>query len=172
MENQKIITTKRGNWKKILIFGVSGCFGAIFRYLVSIFLNKFTNFPSYVNLFLINIFGVFLLSFLITIELDHIKSISTHRHEILGGFVGSFTTFSTFIIELSDMNHSGEDFITLLYAIMSILLGLVMMEIGYNLANKFNYKLSKSLKRINLEHSVDNGNKNEISSKKSIAEGK
>ena len=172
MENQKIITTKRENWKKILIFGVSGCFGAIFRYLVSIFLNKYTNFPSYVNLFLINIFGVFLLSFLITLELDHIKSISTHRHEILGGFVGSFTTFSTFIIELSDMNHSGEDFITLLYAIFSIVLGLVIMEIGYNLGNKFNNRLSKSKEINNLENSVDNRNTNEISPKKIIVEGK
>lgn len=83
----------------ILFVGLGGAFGAMSRYVIVLLFAKHygTNFP-YGTLF-VNAFGSFLLLFLLTIALNKLDASSAVKLFIAVGFMGSFTTFSSFTFE-------------------------------------------------------------------------
>ena len=106
--------------KFLLIFCFGGA-GAISRYGLGLGLQKF--FPTSLAVFLTNVLGCFLFGLVWTA--------STHRGwispewgvVILVGFLGSFTTFSTFIFDSHRLLESGGVGVVLLNLAGQILLG-------------------------------------------------
>lgn len=76
----------------VLFVGVGGFFGAMARYFVSNQLDNQSDFP--LATWIVNMIGSFLLGFLFSLELNPpiLLLIGT-------GFMGAFTTFSTFKLE-------------------------------------------------------------------------
>ena len=120
---------------KILMVGVGGFAGAICRYLVyeaTLILYKGAWFP--LGTLTVNISGCFVIGILG--GLSETREIFTPeiRALVFVGFLGGFTTFSTFAYE----NHiflKGSDYLTMLpYIILTFTLGISAVFLGLYLA--------------------------------------
>ena len=86
--------------------------------------------------FVANVLGAFLLGYLLTRFLQA-GSRSTLTIPLLGiGALGSFTTFSTFSVEVWDLLDRGEPVLAGSYAMASIALGLVAAAVGMRWAER------------------------------------
>jgi CrcB protein len=122
---------------KILSVGIGGAFGAVARYLLNIspLANVFQKFPF--PTFMVNIVGSFLIGFLVILFADKIVINENLRFAILIGFIGSFTTFSTFELEIFDLLHEKFFLNAFIYLFLSILVGFISVSLGIWLGKKF-----------------------------------
>jgi fluoride exporter len=124
------------NFTKILSIAVGGAFGAVARYLINIsplqnYLKPFP-FPT----FLINIVGSFLIGFLLTLFTDKMPINENLRLAIIVGFLGAFTTFSTFELEIWSLTRENQFFMAILYLTLSVLVGFIGIWAGVLCAQK------------------------------------
>ena len=111
---------------------IGGFAGACLRYLISELCGTLSGFP--LATLLINISGSIFLAWLYTITLDR-WPIHPHLRLALGtGFVGAFTTFSTFTVETWKLMQLGRWDWALLYATLSFAGCLAGAGAGYLLA--------------------------------------
>ena len=122
---------------KILFVAVGGAFGAIARYLINVspLANTFEKFPF--PTFLINVTGSFLIGFLFVIFSDKFASYENLRIAILVGFIGAFTTFSTFELEMFSLVRQKDFTNALAYLFFSVCVGFGAVLSGIWLARKF-----------------------------------
>lgn len=131
---------KLGGIKMVyFLVGVGGTFGAILRYLIGVSLLTNSLFP-YTTLS-INLIGSFLLTWLTTRLLKK-TSWPPHITTAIGtGFVGSFTTFSTLSVETVKLFQDGAILLGILYVFVSIMGGLLMSRLGFNIGSEEVQKL-------------------------------
>jgi len=125
------------NWKKVVVTGVFGSLGAIFRYLVYWLITLIVYSPTFYSTLVVNLVGSFFLSYFAIRQINDSKQItflSQYTAEILGGFIGSFTTFSTLILEISFFDHIGSYFTSLIYLLLTLVLSFVAALFGEKLA--------------------------------------
>lgn len=110
----------------LLLVGVGGFFGAITRFSVSRFINNRFSFRIPVATFIINVLGSFLLGLMLGIGLN--KSVLL----LFGtGYMGAFTTFSTFKLEGVELllNKRNKEF--LVYNMISYCGGILLAFLGF-----------------------------------------
>jgi len=119
---------------KISAVAVGGAFGAVARYLLNIspLASVFQNFP--LPTFVINISGSFLIGFLLILLTDRFEVGEALRMAVLVGFLGAFTTFSTFEMEIYGLTSERDHTTALLYLLLSIVGGFVAVIVGVRLA--------------------------------------
>lgn len=122
---------------KILSIAVGGAFGAVARYLVNIspLQNFFKPFPF--PTFFINITGSFLIGFLLIFLTDKLTVGENLRLAIMVGFLGAFTTFSTFELEIWNLLKEDRYAIAFFYLFSSVIIGFLGVVAGIKLAKKF-----------------------------------
>lgn len=122
---------------KILWVAVGGAFGAVLRYLINIspLANLFEKFPF--PTFFINITGSFLIGFLLTLFTNKFGTSENLRLAVIVGFLGAFTTFSTFEMEIFELGREKYFLTAVLYLFLSVALGLIGVLAGVWLARKF-----------------------------------
>ncbi|HEX2974178.1 MAG TPA: fluoride efflux transporter CrcB [Tepidisphaeraceae bacterium] len=115
--------------------GTAGFLGAISRLWVGQFCGKHfpTTFP--VGTLVINITGSFFLGWFLTIATRHTLP-PTLRMAISIGFVGAYTTFSTFMDESHSLLRDGSGIKAMLNLFGSLLLGLMAVRLGIRLAGQ------------------------------------
>ncbi len=122
---------------KILAVGIGGVFGAIARYLINIspLANLFEKFPF--PTFFINITGSLLIGFLLILFTDKFTINDNLRLAIIVGFLGAFTTFSTFELEIWELIKENQFPTAFLYLFLSIFIGFIGVLSGVWLAKRF-----------------------------------
>ena len=122
---------------KILSVAIGGAFGATLRYLINIspLANLFEKFPF--PTFFINITGSFLIGFLLIIFTDKFSANENLRVAATVGFLGAFTTFSTFELEIFELIRQRFFATAFLYLFLSVLVGFAGVLAGVWLAKKF-----------------------------------
>jgi fluoride exporter len=122
---------------KILSVAIGGSFGAVARYLVNISpaAGLFEKFPF--PTFLINISGSFLIGFLMILLADKIEVSENFRMAVIVGFLGAFTTFSTFEMEIFGLVRERHFTTALVYLLLSVIVGFIGVIAGVELAKRF-----------------------------------
>ena len=116
-----------------IFFG--GGIGAIARYLISFNIVKiYGEMDLPIATFSINILGCFLLGFLYILFLEKTNVNNAVSLALTVGFCGAFTTFSTFSLEIFKLIESQQIIQSLLYIILSVILGLLSVIIGIQCA--------------------------------------
>lgn len=110
--------------------GVAGAGGAVTRYAISLAIGT-ERFPW--ATLLINITGAFALGFLLTYATERHLS-PTLSTAVTVGFLGAYTTFSTFAWEGFVLGHTGRAGTAAIYIVVSVIGGLVAAWGGYELA--------------------------------------
>jgi fluoride exporter len=121
---------------RILAIAVGGAGGAVARYLINVsplhnFLKPFP-FPT----FFINITGSFLIGFLLILFTDKFAVSENLRYGVLVGFLGAYTTFSTFELEIWGLLKENHFLTALLYLFASVLVGFTGVALGIWLGRK------------------------------------
>ena len=120
---------------QFLIIGLGGFFGAISRYYVAGWvqdLSQSVHFPY--GTLAVNVIGSFLLGFLVRYAFVHNSFSPEVRMLIFIGFLGAFTTFSTFSNETFNLFADGATVAALSNIAANLLLGLAAVWIGQSLA--------------------------------------
>lgn len=121
---------------RILSIAIGGAFGAVARYLINVsplqdYLKPFP-FPT----FFINITGSFLIGFLLILFTDKLPLYENLRFALMVGFLGAYTTFSTFELEIWGLIKENQFFMAFLYLFTSVLVGFIGVIAGVALARK------------------------------------
>ena len=114
-----------------------GAFGATLRYLMNIspLADLFGKFPFHT--FFINVSGSFFIGFLLVIFTDRFAENENLRLALTVGFLGAFTTFSTFELEIFELIRERFFITAFFYSSLSVLIGFVGVVAGIWLAKKF-----------------------------------
>ena len=126
---------------KVIMIGLGGFLGAIMRQLSSTYINsiaKTFHFPS--GTFFVNMVGCFFIGFLSQLFFNRKIFSSEIESLILIGFLGSFTTYSTFSKDSFKLIHNGETIIAILNIGLHIILGLFAVLLGIYISNHFSNK--------------------------------
>lgn len=116
----------------MIFVGIGGAFGALARFQLGKILSgkAHTAFPF--GTFWINLSGALLLGVLTSMDTGS----SVYR--LLGdGFLGAYTTFSTFMYEGITLIQGNEKRNALLYLVASLILGMLGYFAGFELGNAF-----------------------------------
>ncbi|MCG6135246.1 MAG: fluoride efflux transporter CrcB [Nostoc sp. LLA-1] len=109
--------------------------GALLRYYLGLWLNQLfgTSFPY--NILLINVSGCFVMGFLTTLALGRFITIPPDiRLLVTTGFLGSYTTFSTYELDTARLLQERSLEIDLIYWLSSAVLALLCLLLGNTLA--------------------------------------
>lgn len=122
---------------KILSIAVGGAAGAVARYLITVspLSNLLQPFPF--PTFFINVTGSFLIGVLLVLLTDKFTVGENVRFALVIGFLGAYTTFSTFEIELYGLVREKEFLLAFVYLILSVTVGFAGVLGGVWLAKKF-----------------------------------
>jgi len=109
--------------------GLGGIFGAITRFLLGKWISSKASSTFPFGTWIINITGSLLLGFLFVLRLGN--GLSEDLWLLVGtGFIGAYTTFSTFGYETIQMIQKKEHKNVFLYVSVSVVLGIVFAWIG------------------------------------------
>jgi fluoride exporter len=86
--------------------------------------------------FAINLSGALVMGFFATLTMERAIASPDLRALVAIGFLGSYTTFSTYALETTALFHSGYWGKSLMYWSASAILGVVCLEMGSALARK------------------------------------
>jgi CrcB protein len=125
------------NFAKILSVAAGGAFGAAARYLINIspLQNMFQPFPF--PTFFINVLGSFLLGFLFILLTGRPAVGENFRLAVTVGFLGAFTTFSTFELEIWTLIKENQYLTAFVYLFLSVAVGFCGVLAGIKLAKQF-----------------------------------
>jgi CrcB protein len=116
------------NWIPIFVsFGA--VLGALIRYYVTLFWieKRGKNFPY--GILFVNLTGTFLIGFVSTLITKYIIPVETQKM-ILVGFLGAYTTFSSYIADSANLFRNQKTSAGFFYWVGSPILGFVCLELG------------------------------------------
>ena len=123
-------------WSKIFSVAAGGACGAVARYAINMspLASMLGKFP--LPTFVINIVGSFLIGFFMVIFTDRFDVGDNLRMAVLVGFIGAFTTFSTFELEIYGLVRERLFLTAFGYLGASIVVGFIGVALGVELGKR------------------------------------
>jgi len=116
--------------KQIILVGLGGATGSIFRYLTSLLTSKYYSNTFPLATFAANVLGCLLIGLFIG-YIDRNQNASPDlRFLLITGFCGGYTTFSTFASENLTLLQTGNYLTGLIYISASVLIGIIAVWFG------------------------------------------
>ena len=115
---------------KYLAVGVGGFVGSIARFWLASYVGQRMGARFPYGTFLVNVSGSFLIGLVMSILTEKTHLSVTYLYLIPIGFIGGYTTFSTFEFETFRAVQDGQLAIALLNVVLSVAVGFVMVWAG------------------------------------------
>jgi len=120
--------------QNVLVIAFGGALGAMSRYGLGFWISSRWNQGFPLGTFIINITGAFLLGFLNILFVEKLTISPLWRLGIGIGFLGSYTTFSSFGYEVIMLLERGSLLTAGLYTLLSVIIGFIGVALGVGLA--------------------------------------
>jgi CrcB protein len=117
----------------LILIGLGGFAGAIARYLVDGVVAERVSGAFPWGTLVVNVSGSFVLGLLFALSVDRAILAAEVRGPVLIGFIGAYTTFSTYMLESWQLIGSGAYGLALVNLLGSAVLGLVAVVAGLTL---------------------------------------
>jgi CrcB protein len=114
----------------VLLVGVGGFFGAVARYLLDGWISRATGGTFPWGTLVVNISGSFVLGILFAMATERAVLPAEIRAPVMIGFVGAYTTFSTWMYETGRLIEDGAAVAALANLGGSVLLGVIAVFMG------------------------------------------
>lgn len=119
-----------------LLIALGGALGSVARFASVTYLTPLFNYKFPVGTFIVNIVGSFLIGVAYVLFVETANVSPMYRMFFITGVLGGFTTFSSFSLEMLQLWQQGYVLNAMLYAIGSVVLGLLMAFAGMALTQK------------------------------------
>jgi len=114
----------------ILIIGLGGFFGAISRYVIGSWIAQRWGHEFPVGTFVVNISGCFFIGLAMSLLVERMILSPQWRLFMVIGFLGAYTTFSTFEYETGSLLKDGEILYALFNITLSVVVGFIALKLG------------------------------------------
>ena len=121
---------------RVLLVFIGGGLGSVIRYLIGLGLNK-SDFLTPYGTFFVNIVGSLLIGLLAGYNLRTLNLNHNYQGLLIVGFLGGFTTFSSFAFENLIMIQNGKFLLFLSYMFSTLIIGLFAVGLGYYISRYF-----------------------------------
>jgi CrcB protein len=121
-------------FRNALIVGVGGFVGAIARYVLAVWIGQAWGRTFPLGTVIINVSGSFLIGLLMTIFTEKYSFDPAWRLLFVVGFLGAYTTFSTFEYETGKLIEDSEWFFAAMNIVLSVAAGYIALKFGEVLA--------------------------------------
>lgn len=119
---------------KLILIGLAGFIGTLSRYWLSGVVGRRYGETFPLGTLVVNLVGCFLVGLLFYLLHERFLVNQTVRTVVLIGFLGGFTTFSSFGLQTFTLLQDGEFGLAVLNVSAANLVGLVLVWAGYTLA--------------------------------------
>ena len=119
---------------KVLLIGIAGLFGTLARYYLSGWADQWWGGTFPFGTLIVNLIGCLAIGFLYHATEEKFLVDPAMRSAILVGFLGGFTTFSSFAVQSFNLLGAGEIFLATANILASNLAGLILVWIGYGIS--------------------------------------
>ena len=115
---------------KYWMVGIGGFLGAIARFWLGGFISNRLGAKFPYGTFVINISGSYLIGLIVTLLAERSHWSANWRYLIPIGFIGAYTTFSTFELETFQTLRDGEFLFASLNVVLSVVVGFIAVWLG------------------------------------------
>lgn len=110
--------------RTILLIAIGGGLGSVFRYLTTVFMNRYSQLFFPYATFTANVLGCFLIGLILGLLEKNNVTNPDLKFFLVTGFCGGYTTFSTFSNENVSLMQANQIGIAFLYIALSVIVGL------------------------------------------------
>ena len=107
---------------------IGGALGSIARYALSTYIFDISSHKFPYATLIVNVLGTFVMGILFVVIVERSAMPSEMRSLLMIGFVGAFTTFSTFSLDALGLWQNGHIFMSLVYMLATIILCLIAIS--------------------------------------------
>jgi CrcB protein len=121
----------------VLVIGIGGFVGAVARYGIAGWIGQRWGRSFPLGTLVINVSGSFLIGLLMTLMAERFTENPQWRLLLVVGFLGAYTTFSTFEYETGALLKDGEWLFAGLNVVLSVIVGFAALKLGEVMAKSF-----------------------------------